>query len=203
MKTHLLLLVCLALAGCGRQDDNNHEVLSRLDAIKSELAAKQAAPVRWATANRTEIMIAITAWSSGKMNEIKKTDALSPEIEEKFRHYQTLESEFGRAQMTRRMRTISAMPGYERRALSDEEFLALSNKVVEAREPVAELATRRQRQNADFQRQFSIEKLIGEYARGRFDLVLDSNEKPLFRSPSEVPDITQGVIALLNEKTKQ
>ena len=58
------------------------------------------------------------------------------------------------------------------------------------------------------QQEFSTESLIAEYARGRFDLVVDSSDEHmsrsavLYRTNSEVLDITDGVLKLFREKAK-
>ena len=44
--------------------------------------------------------------------------------------------------------------------------------------------------------------MIGEYVKDRYDLVVDSSEKVLYRSAGEVPDITEGIIAFFKEKSK-
>src|SRR5687767_13002868 len=100
MKTNLLLItVCgFVLVGCS-QRKNQREVLTQLEAIRSELASKRAETVRWAFANRREIDYAVSQWSRVRMEDIKKAEALSPEVEEKIRQYDALESELLRKRM--------------------------------------------------------------------------------------------------------
>jgi len=84
MKPYLLVATCLILAGCGRQEQNHREVLGKLTAIESELATSRGGTVRWAFANRRQIDSTISQWSRNKMEEVKKGEGLSPEIEERF-----------------------------------------------------------------------------------------------------------------------
>jgi hypothetical protein len=78
----------------------------------------------------------------------------------------------------------------------------LAKKVAEAKEPVAAIVDRRNRQAAQIREKYSVDRLAAEYAKGRYDLVVDSNEKVLYRSAGEVPDITEGIITFLIEKAK-
>src|SRR5437870_6284271 len=86
-----IYLTCSILAGCGRQDTDRREVMSKLEAIRGELASKRGTPVRWAFANKREIDSIIFQWSRDKMEEVKTSEALSSEVEEKIRHYETLQ----------------------------------------------------------------------------------------------------------------
>ena len=202
MRTYPLLAACLILVGCGREARNHREVLGKLDAIQSQLAGKQAAPVRWAFANKREIETAIYQLSSDKMEAAKSAEALSADVEEKIRHYEALQSELMRKQTeTMRYRYAPRPPGAEAPA-KDEDYEALAKKVAEAKEPVAAIVDRRSRQAAQIREKYSVDRLAAEYAKGRYDLVVDSNEKVLYRSAGEVPDITEGIITFLIEKAK-
>ena len=173
MKTYLMLATCLFLAGCGRQEQNQREVISKLNAITSELS-KSVAPVRWATANKSEITTFIYKCSRDKVEQIKMSDALPPETEAKFSEYE-----------------------------------ALSKRVTEAKTPIAAIVDRRERQAAQYREQFSIERLIAEYGKDRFDLVVDSSDERfsrsavLYRKAGEGVDITEGIIALMKAKANQ
>src|SRR5262245_5052250 len=93
MKAHLLLATVLILAGCGRQNQSGGagaDIAARLDKIESQLAAQRSQPVHWAFANKREIESAVSRWSQQKMDEIKKSETLSPETEEKIRQYESL-----------------------------------------------------------------------------------------------------------------
>lgn len=106
MKTSLLLAACLVLVGCDRQEQSNREVLSKLEAIKGELATKQGDSVRWAFANKREIDSAIFQWSRDKMEDAKKSEALPPETEQRVREYEALQSQLMRKEMEARAFSI-------------------------------------------------------------------------------------------------
>jgi len=90
---------------------------------------------------------------------------------------------------------------------SDSELDALSKRVADAKAPIADLADRRARKMEEYRNQFSTEKLIAEFAKGHFDLVVDSGQisshsVALYNKTGEVLDITDGILNLLKEKTK-
>jgi hypothetical protein len=173
--------------------------LGKLEAMQSQLAIKQAAPVRWAFANKREIETAIYQLSSDKMEAAKSAEALSADVEEKIRQYEALQTELLHKRMeTMRFGYAPRPPGAEAPA-TDEAYEALTKKVAEAKAPVAAIVDRRARQAAQYREQYSVARLAAEYAKGRYDLVVDSNEKVLYRSAGEVPDITAGIITFLIE----
>lgn len=208
MKTYLLLAACLILVGCDRQEQSNREVLTKLEAIKSELAAKQGDTVHWAFANRREIDSAVFQWSRDKMEEAKKSEALPPETEQEIRQYEVLQSQLMHKEMEARGIRLPPRVGSSEISVPDESYEALSNRVAAAKASVADIVERRSRQASQLRGQFSTESLIAEYANGRFDLVVDSSdERPsrsavLYRANAEVLDITDGVIKLFKEKAK-
>lgn len=217
MKTYLLLAACLVLVGCRVSEKDHGAVLSKLDAIDSKLAVRRGDTVRWAFANKREIDSAIFQRSRDKMEEVKKTEALSPEIEEKIRQYEALQSALMRKQMeamTRRLglpqRTLRLpeRAGIPEAPMPDEDYGVLSNRVAEAKAPIADIIDRRSRQAAHYRDQFSTDKLIAEYVKDRFDLVVDSSDERsshsavLYRMSPEVLDITDGIIKLFKEKAK-
>jgi hypothetical protein len=88
---------------------------------------------------------------------------------------------------------------------SNEDYETLSNHVASLKAPIADILDRRARQSAKFRDEFSTEKLIAEYAKGRFDLVVDvdpsfARESILYRTAPETLNITDGVIDLLKKK---
>jgi hypothetical protein len=207
MKLCLLLVTGLILVGCSRQEQDNREVLAKLETIQSELATNRAGPVRWAFANKREIDSAIFKWSRDKMEANKKSEALAPEVEEKVREYERLQSELMRKQMESMRLRFPQRPGAPEPAAPGTDIGALSNRVAEARAPIADIVDRRNRQSSQLREQFSIDKLVAEYAKERFELVVDSSDEHFSRSAvlyrkGEVPDITEGVIKLFQEKTK-
>jgi hypothetical protein len=207
MKLRWLLVTGLILVGCGRQEQNNREVLAKLETIQSELATNRAGPVRWAFANKREIDSAIFKWSRDKMEANKKSEALAPEVEEKVRQYEKLQSELMRKQMETMRLRLPPRAGVPEPAAPGTDIAALSNRVAEARAPIADIVDRRNRQSSQLREQFSIDKLVAEYAKERFELVVDSSDERFSRSAvlyrkGEVPDITEGVIKLFQEKAK-
>ena len=214
MKTYLLLAACLILVGCDRQaqsNQSNRDLLGKLDAIKSELAAKPNNAMRWALANKREIDSAIFQWSRDKMEEVKKSEALPPETEQKIQQYEALQSQLLHKDMETRgfkIPTRSLRPGPVEPSTLDESYESLSNRVAAAKAPLADILERRNRQAAQFRAQFSTESLIAEYVKDRFDLIVDSSEERFSRSAvlystkGEVLDITDGVLKLFKEKSK-
>ena len=208
MKTYTLLATCLVLVGCGRRDQNHREVLGKLEIIQSELATTRGDTVRWAFANKRQIDTAIFQWSRDKMEEVKKAERLSPEIEEKVFKYEALQTELMRKRMdATRLRLLPARGALETSA-PDKDYEALSQQVAQAKAPVADIVDRRNHQASQYRDQFSIDKLIAEYAKGRFDLIVDSSDEHLSRSAvlyrrtGEVLDLTDALIKLFQEKAK-
>lgn len=84
----------------------------------------------------------------------------------------------------------------------EAELEALAKRVAEAKAPVAGIVDRRAQIMAQAFKSQLVEELVAEYAKGRFDLVMDKEEKVLYRTAGEVPDITQGVLKLFRERAK-
>ena len=141
------------------------------------------------------------------MEDLKKAEAFAPEIEEKIRHYDALQGELTRKRMDLMRPRFPAGPRASEAPASDEDLQTLSNRVAEARAPIADIIDRRNRQAAQIREEYSVEKLVSEYARDRFDLVVDSSmisrSAVLYRTDDEVLDITDGVIELFRKKTKR
>jgi hypothetical protein len=210
MKTYLLLATCLLAAGCGRQEANHREVMSKLDAIRGELN-KGVAPVRWATANKSEITTFIYKCSRDKVEQIKKSDALPAETEAKILEFEALRMELLQMGVLFPNRPLRLPPGFGQAESpsANKEYEALSKRVAEAKVPIAAIVDRRERQAAQYREQYSIERLIAEYAKDRFDLVVDSTDERLshsgvlYRTAGEVTDITEGIIALIKARANQ
>jgi hypothetical protein len=208
MKTSLLLAACLMLVGCGRQEQSNREVLDKLEALKSELASKRSEPVHWAFANKREIDSAISTWTYEKMEAIKKSEALPPETEQKIRQLEAWQTQLTHKQMEGRGFRMSPRIGATEFPLPDESVEALSERVAAARAPLTDILERRNRQAAEYREQFSTERLIAEYVKDRFDLVVDSSDghtsrsTVLYRKDGEVVDITDAILKLFREKAK-
>jgi hypothetical protein len=209
MKTFLLLATCLILAGCGRQDENQREVMAKLEEIKSQLAGKHAEPVRWAFARKSEIDTAIFQWSNKKIEEAKNAEPLPPDVNEKIRQYEALQAELSQKRMDVMRHTHPPGPGAPGGPEAGTDIESLTYRVAAAKLPIADIVDRRNRQASGFRDQYSTDKLVAEYAKDRFDLVVDSgfggfsSSTVLYRTNAEVLDITDGVIKLFREKTNQ
>lgn len=207
MRMQLVLVACLILAGCSNPKNNQSELLKELEVIKAKLAEKPP-QTRWALANKREIESAVTQWSSKKTEEARRAEGLSPEIEEKVRRYEGLNSELMRKRMESMRMGFPGRPGGYDAGLTNSDYVDLANKVAEARAPIADVLERRNHTAAQYRDQFSVEKLIAEYAKDRFDLVVDSSDMNfsrsavLYRQSGEALDITDGVIKLFTDKTK-
>ena len=202
MRTYLLLATCLVLVGCGRQKQNHRELMSKLEAIQSEVTSKSGTPVHWALADKSEITTVIYQLIRDKMEEVKKSEALPPEVEEKVTQYEALQTELMHKRMENMgLRSPPRAPGADA-AATDKDYEALSQIAAEAKAPIAAIVERRSRRDSQYREQYSAERLIAEYVKDRYDLVVDTREKVLYRSASEVPDITEGVIAFVKGKAK-
>jgi len=199
-----MLGACFGLTACNNQEDANRQIVGKLDAISSQLS-KGAALVRWAVANKSDITTVIYQWSRDKIQQAKKAEALPAETEARISEYESLRMQLLRLQRPLPSRTLR-LPGDSpstEPSMADKEYEALSIKVAEAKAPVAPIIDRRERQAAEYRQQYSIEGLVAEYVKGRYDLVIDTRDKVLYQTAGDVADITEGVIALFREKTAQ
>lgn len=197
----VMLGACLTCTACYRQGEANREIATKLDAISGELS-KGAAPVRWATANKSEITTAIYVWSRDKMEQAKNAEALPPETESKISEYEALRMRLLRMQMPMARPHFPYDSAPAEPSAADKEYEAMSTRVAEAKAPVAAIVDRRERQASEYRQQYTIEGLVGEYVKDRYDLVVDVRDKVLYQTTGEVTDITEGVMALFKEKTK-
>lgn len=202
-----MLATCLVLAGCGKQDNTSREVLTKLDSLKSELTAHQGQPVRWATASKRQIESAISEWTRIKTDEANNSETLTPEQREQIRSYEALSSELMQKRMAQRRFPGMMPPGDPINPEADKDYQALSQKVEAAKAPIADLLERRSRLYSQLNDRYKPETLIAEYAKNRFDLVIDVSEMSfnrssvLFSRSGEALDITDGVIQLFKAKT--
>src|SRR5687767_2860394 len=93
MKTLLLALACLSLAGCARQEQDHQQVMTRLAALEASVTNNRPESVRWAFANKREIESVIFQSIRDQMEKAKKAEALAPEIEAQVREYDRLKTE--------------------------------------------------------------------------------------------------------------
>jgi len=141
------------------------------------------------------------------MEEAKKAEGLSPEVEEQIHQYEVLQSELNKKQMEMRMSgSFSAQPPGSAAPAPDKDYEALTQKVAEAKAPNADVIERRSRLAMQYYNQYTTEKLVAEYVTNRFDLVVDSSSPAgsavLYRKSDEVLDITDGVIKLFKDEVK-
>jgi hypothetical protein len=206
MKTCLTLATWLVLTGCS-QEGSKSAVSRKSESEKSEMVNRREA-VRWAFANKREIETAIFQWSRDMLEESRKAEALSPETEDKIRRYESLQAQLMRKQMEMRGLKLPTRMGAIDASSPNTDILTLSNQVAEAKAPIADVVERRSRQGAQLREQYKVDRLISEYAKDRFDLVVDSSDERfshsavLYRTSGEVLDVTEGVIKLFKERTK-
>ena len=140
------------------------------------------------------------------MEEAKKAEKLSPEVEEQIRQYEELASELNQKKMEAMRSRFSAHPPGSAAPATDKDYEALTQKVAEAKAPIADIIDRRSKQASQYQSQYTTEKMIAEYVKNRFDLVVDSSSPGgsavLYRKSDEVLDITDGVIKLFKDEVK-
>ena len=207
MKPLVFLAAALLLAGCSKKDDTNREVLHQLANLKGELATHQSQPIRWATANKREIESAISEWTRSQTEAAKSKETLTPQQLEQVSNYEALSSELMKMGMS-----LRGFPGrppsrYPFNTETNKDYEALSQKVEAAKAPIADILQQRSQLYSKYYGQYKAEKLIAEYVKDRFDLVIDSGEAIYNRSPvlysqsGEAIDITQAVIKLFNDKT--
>jgi hypothetical protein len=213
MKPIAFLLTALLLAGCGKHDAADREVLKQLDGLKSELKNQQNQPVRWATANKREIESAINEWGRAKADEAKEKETLTHKQKDDLHNYETLQNELnqkrGYGSFFPGRPFASAIDPQTGRPVASEEsdaVKALSQQVDEARALVDDILQHRYQIERQYNNQYNVEELVAEYAKDRFDLVVDSSEASFNRSSvlyshvGESLDITEGVIKLFKEK---
>ncbi len=211
MKRCLLLVLCLAAAGC-RQEDHQAEVLARLKTLEAELA-KRPVPVRWAYADKSRIQAAIYARTREKLADLKRADALPPEVEAQVAQYEALHWQL----IKPRRKPSTAPPS---RAVPDllppkqlsvshapispsappiqsptaspalpttEEldYEALAKRVVDAKAPVAAIVERRAAFATKYHSPQFLEQLVADYVKEKehYDVVVDSSNESLFSRP--------------------
>jgi len=212
MKIWILLAVCATLVGCERKEPQDREILSKLEALKYELATNQSTPPRWAVVRRNDIQFAIDRWSQDKIEAAKSAETLSPEQAEKLREYESLNNQLMRIRMPGQymgpmhINPATGFPQTLADTNKEAQYEALSARVEEARAPIASILDRRDRESEQIRHQYTPDKLIADYVGDRFDLVIDSswinsmNSPILYQKNPEVVDITDGVLKLFQEK---
>lgn len=209
MKKYVLLAVAgVALVGCDHHDQDINGLVVKVGALEKEMAAIRSAqtnqvPLRVAVVDKSKVTHFLYQLQRDKAAEIKKADALALDVEAKISHYQSLQSQLSRMQTARSMRNMPRPMGYET-VPTDEEYNAMVQKVAEAKAPIADIADRRSSLSEEFMAKFSVDDLIEEYAKGRYDVVIDSysRDKLLYNKAGEMSDISDAVVAMVKERAK-
>ena len=136
------------------------------------------------------------------MDESRKAENFSPEIQEKLSRYNTLQGQLMSMRMPMPMMVMRPGELPPEPTAEQKDYAALAKKVAEAKEPVAEIVDRRNREATQLREMYSVERLVSEYVKGRYDIVVDTDHKVLYRASGEVPDITEGVLKFFRDKQK-
>lgn len=206
MKQIFFGLFCLSLCGCGFTEKQRPESDGRLDALSKKLDVIQAAvqsrgvPVRWAYLNRARFTALTADWNRRKLEEAEQNENFAPEVREKLAEFDRLNEQLRKMQQNAvQTRTSGSAPVPP--LTSNPEFLELRSKVVELSNQLADVLKHRAQLQAHLR--YPLEALVAEYARGRYDLVLDNSQGApyiVLHENVEVPDITEAIIRLLKQK---
>jgi hypothetical protein len=214
MKKYLLLAACLILAGCSQEAEHQREIISKLDALKTDLAAAGNAntnpsPLRWACANKSDINSVIYQWTAAKTDEARAAEKLSPDVQAKIAAYEALANQMNQMRMSHPalMMVRPMRPGQvpEEPTAEQKEYSDLSKRVEEAKQPVAEIIDRRNRESMQLHEQYSVENIVAEYAKGKYEVVVETglgSRGVLYSSSGDLVDITQSVISYFKDKQK-
>jgi len=205
------------LVGCEREDQQDREILNNLEALKHAMATNQPSSPRWAVARQRDIQFAIDRWNQDRIQIATKDETLTPEQAAAMREYESLNNQLMRFRMPGRymsgpmsINPVTGLPaGFAGDTNREAQYEALSARVEQAREPVASILERRNRETEKIRQQYTPAKLVAEFVGDRFDLVVDSsdayssfNSPVLYQKSPEVVDITEGVLKLFQEKTQ-
>lgn len=222
MKPLLLLALGLAVTGC-RQEAPHPEILTRLKALETELA-KRPAPVRWATADREKLSRALFEQGRKHLEEFMQAEKVSPEQRAQIAAYEALNQQLIIKPRPPSVPTLPPLPPKELSArlpasvspptppaptVAEQEYAALAKRVAEAKAPVAALIERRAQITGKYYGREFMEQIIAEYAKDRFDLVVNSDrmssyDRPLlYRTSAEAPDITEVLLQFFRDREKK
>jgi hypothetical protein len=214
MKKYLLLASCLILAGCTREAEHQREIITKLDALKTDLAAatnSNPPPLRWACANKSDINTVIYQWTAAKADDARAAEKLSPDMKAKVDAYEVLANQLNQMRISHselmRPPMMMLRPGQAPEELTalQKEYNELSKKVAEAKQPIADIIDRRNRESMQLNQKYSVENIVAEYAKGKYDIVVESSyggRGVLYSSSGDILDITQSVINYFKDKQK-
>ena len=167
-------------------------------------------PIRLAVVDRSQLQMATSDWVRRRYEQEIAKEPITPAINAQLEKVSQLQDELRRLEQELIRRRVESMrggppplgpPPMDFRF--DPQYQKLSEALAEARRPVAEIIDRRSRRQTEMQ--YPLKELIAEYAKDRFDVVLDrpfSEHSVLYRRAPDVVDITQGVLDLFRSKEK-
>ncbi len=236
MKIHLLLFVSLLAIGC-REGNNQDELLARLKTLEAEVAKlPRSTPVRWAIVDREKIKTILATHAQTQSAALEKAESMSPEIRAKIAEYETLNRELmDRWQFSLPTRFVQTRPLRPFPNVSDfvdpplgpsvapptnpsppevsaeaKAYAALRERVAAAKAPVAHIVDRRLQLFAKYHGREFLEQLISEYAKGRYDLVVEANGRTssersvLYNGAAGPPhDLTEEIIKFFREREQK
>jgi hypothetical protein len=215
MKKYLLVAACLMLVGCTREADHQREIVNKLDTLQKDLVAGQnlnanPPPVRWACANKNDINVVIYQWTAAKAEEARAAEQLSPDVKTKIATYQALVAQLTQMRMSHpslMMPRPMMRPGQapEEPTAEQKAYNELSEKAAAAKIPIAEIIDQRSRESTQLSQKYSVENIVAEYAKGKYDVVVESglgSRGVLYAASGDVVDITQSVISYFKDKQK-
>ncbi|HYG22989.1 MAG TPA: hypothetical protein VEH04_09420 [Verrucomicrobiae bacterium] len=174
--------------------------------------AAGAGSIRLAVASRERIESAINTWSIRQIQADIRSEVLEPEVAQHLERYEAINRELSRVRRPYPPHFDPAtgmptrVPANTNLTANYEELMAQQEK---ARLPIASVLERRQRASEEIRTRYTVNGLVAEYARDRFNVVADSSDRfsnhagLLYQSSGEVIDITEGVLKLFQQKTSQ
>ncbi len=229
MKSLPLFLLATSLMSAAAAEGNS-DINARLKALEDQVARLAGqAPPRWATVDRDRLRTAIYALGREKLEAHKQTEKLTPEQAAEIEKYEQLNQQLLRlplrqfslpvrsavlpplppANLTggQAPRLAAAVPPPTKAANeADAEREELALRVAEAKAPVAAIIDRRSQISMRYNTSDFLEKLVADYVKGRFDLVVNVDSRYsgdrtiLYRASVNAPDITDELMLLLRER---
>ncbi len=229
MKPLTLLLLAGSL-GSACAADGTLDVNARLKALEEKVARLAGqTPPRWATVDRDRLRTAIYALGREKLEAHKHSEKLTPEQAAQIEKYEELNLQLLRLpprHLSLPARTASlppvppanltagqaaqlaaaVPPPTKARTEADPEREELARRVAEAKAPVAAFIDRRAQISLHYNASDLLERLVADYVKGRFDLVVNADSRYssdrtiLYRASVNAPDITDEMLLFLRER---
>lgn len=231
MKALPLFLLAISLVSA-RAAEGNPDVNARLKALEEKVARLSGqAPPRWATVDHDRLRKAIYALGREKLEAHKQAEKLTPEQAAQVENYELLNQQLLRMPpfaptFPPRSSALVPLPptnltgGQPPKPAPvvpppapassgpDKDRDQLVQRVAEAKAPIAAIVERRNQINTHYILGGFLEKLVADYAKSRFDLVVNaesrySSERTiLYRASVSAPDITDELLNLLRERER-